>query len=224
MELSPDSVTVFQIGVCRINLTVVGTWIAMALLVVSSWLISRKLVSTIRISRWQGFFEIVVLGIRDQIEEIGVREAKRYIGFLGSLFVFLMTANILSVIPGYRAPTSSLSTTVALALCVFLSVIVFGIREKGLKRYLKGYLEPVAIMLPFNLVSEISRTIALAVRLFGNMMSGELIVSMLLTITPFFFPAVMSVFGLLIGTVQAYIFTVLAAVYIAAATQLQTGE
>jgi F-type H+-transporting ATPase subunit a len=124
-----------------------------------------------------------------------------------------------TIIPGYEPPTGSLSTTAALALCVFVAVPFFGIVDQGIGGYLKSFIEPTFIMLPFNLISEISRTLAMAVRLFGNMMSGTMIIAILLTITPFLFPIVMTALGLLTGMVQAYIFTILAAVYIAAATR-----
>ena len=123
------------------------------------------------------------------------------------------------MVPGYEPPTASLSTTAALALCVLVAVPLFGISGQGLGAYLKSYVRPTPIMLPFNLISEVSRTLALAVRLFGNMMSGAMIIAILLSITPFVFPIVMTVLGLLTGMVQAYIFTILAAVYIAAATR-----
>ena len=129
-----------------------------------------------------------------------------------------MTANLCSIFPGYKAPTGSLSTTTALAICVFIAIPLFGIAERGVAGYLKSYLQPSPFMLPLNIISELSRTFALAIRLFGNMMSGAMIVAILLTITPFIFPIVMSLLGLLTGVVQAYIFSILATVYIAAAT------
>ena len=128
-------------------------------------------------------------------------------------------ASLCTVIPGFEPPTSSLSTTAALAACVFVAVPFFGIAGQGLAGYLRTYVQPTIVMLPFNLISELSRTLALAVRLFGNMMSGSMIVAILLTITPFVFPVVMTLLGLLTGMVQAYIFSILAAVYIAAATR-----
>jgi F-type H+-transporting ATPase subunit a len=131
--------------------------------------------------------------------------------------LFIAAANIFTIIPGYEPPTGSLSTTTALALSVFVAVPFFGIKERGLGGYLKSYAEPTIIMLPFNIISELSHTLALAVRLFGNMMSGTMILAILLIITPFIFPIVMSALGLLIGMVQAYIFGILATVYIAAA-------
>jgi F-type H+-transporting ATPase subunit a len=163
--------------------------------------------------------EIIVTGIEKQIEEVGLSPPRKYIGFLGTLFLFIATASLCTIFPGYSPPTSSLSTTVALALCVFVAVPLFGILDQGVWGYLKTYIEPTIIMLPFNIISELSRTLALSIRLFGNMMSGEMIVGILLTITPLLFPIVMTVLGLLTGMVQAYIFSILAAVYIAAATR-----
>ena len=145
-------------------------------------------------------------------------------GFLGTLFLFVAAASLCTVIPGYTPPTGSLSTTAALALCVLVAVPFFGIQEKGVGGYLKSYVEPTFIMLPFNIISEVSRTLALAVRLFGNMMSGTMIIAILLTITPFIFPIVMTALGLLTGMVQAYIFSILAAVYIASATRTRTRK
>ena len=145
---------------------------------------------------------------------------KKYLGFLGTLFLFVAAASLCTVIPGYEPPTGSLSTTAALALCVMVAVPLFGISEQGVGNYLKSYVQPTFIMLPFNVISEISRTLALAVRLFGNMMSGAMIIGILLTITPFIFPIVMTALGLLTGMVQAYIFFILATVYIAAATRV----
>ncbi len=123
----------------------------------------------------------------------------KYLGFLGTLFLFVATASICTVLPGYEPPTGSLSTTAALAFCVFVAVPVFGIKEQGLGGYLRTYVKPTVIMLPFNIISELSRTLALAIRLFGNMMSGAMIIAILLTITPFVFPIVMTVLGLLTG-------------------------
>ncbi len=145
--------------------------------------------------------------------------ARNISGFLGTLFLFIAVANLCTIIPGYEPPTGSLSTTTALAISVFVAVLLFGIEDQGLAGYLKSYLKPTFIMLPFNIISELSRTLALAIRLFGNIMSGTMIVAILLTITPFIFPDFMNLLGLLTGMVQAYIFSILATVYIAAATR-----
>jgi F-type H+-transporting ATPase subunit a len=220
MRLSPDEMIFWQHGVLKLNATLVFTWGLMLLLVVGSKLVTRKLSTGLTRSRWQNLLEIVVTAIEKQIEDVGLHHARRYVGFLGTLFLFLATASLCTVVPGYEPPTGSLSTTVALALCVFVAVPFFGIQEQGMGNYLKSYVQPTFIMLPFNIISEISRTLALAVRLFGNMMSGAMIIGILLTITPFVFPIIMTALGLLTGMVQAYIFSILAAVYIAAATRV----
>lgn len=219
MRLSPDQLIFWQHGFIKLNGTIVFTWGLMAVLVVGSILITRNLTGELKRSRWQNLLEIIVTAIEQQIEEVGLKQARKYLSFLGTLFLFVALAALCTVIPGYEPPTSSLSTTTALALCVFVAVPLFGIGEQGLGGYLKSYTEPTVIMLPFNIISELSRTLALAVRLFGNMMSGAMIIAILLTITPYLFPIVMTLLGLLTGMVQAYIFSILAAVYIAAATR-----
>ncbi len=219
MRLGPDQLIFWQYGLFKLNGTIVFTWALMVVLVLGSMLITRKLSTEQQRSRWQNLLEIVVTGITQQIREVGLKQPERYLAFLGTLFLFVAAAALATVIPGYEPPTGSLSTTAALALCVFVTVPLFGIRERGLGGYLKSYVEPNFIMLPFNIISELSRTLALAVRLFGNMMSGAMIVAILLTITPFLFPVVMTLLGLLTGMVQAYIFSILAAVYLAAATR-----
>jgi F-type H+-transporting ATPase subunit a len=219
MRLSPDETIFWQYGFIKLNATIVFTWGLMFALAVGSKLITRKLSNELTRSRWQNLLEILVTGIERQIEEVGLREPRTYLGFLGTLFLFIAAAALATVIPGYEPPTGSLSTTTALALCVLVAVPAFGIADRGLGGYLRSYMEPTFMMLPFNIISEVSRTLALAVRLFGNMMSGAMIVVILLTITPFLFPILMTALGLLTGMVQAYIFSILAAVYIAAATR-----
>jgi F-type H+-transporting ATPase subunit a len=222
MRLTPDQLIYWQRGFLRLNATIVFTWGLMFLMAVGSKLITRKLSTGLERSRWQSLLEIVVTGIEKQIEDVGLHNPKKYIAFLGTLFLFIATASLCTVIPGYETPTSSLSTTAALAVIVFAAVPFFGIKEQGFANYLKSYTQPTIIMLPFNIISELSRTLALAVRLFGNMMSGAMIVAILLTITPFVFPIVMTALGLLTGMVQAYIFSILATVYIAAATRTRS--
>jgi F-type H+-transporting ATPase subunit a len=219
VDLSPDAIVYWQSGPFKLNATIVFTWAIMVVLVVGSRLVTRHLSMGLERARWQNLLEIVVTGMTRQIADIGLLQARTYLPFLGTLFLFLATISLATIIPGFEPPTGSLSTTVALALCVLAAVPFFGIRKQGLGGYLKSYIEPTIIMLPFNIISEASRTLALAVRLFGNMMSGTMIIAILLTITPFLFPVVMTALGLLTGMVQAYIFSILAAVYVAAATQ-----
>ena len=224
MRLSPDQMIFWQSGFLKLNGTIVFTWGLMFVLVVGSSVITRKLSTGLDRSRWQNLLEIVVTTIEKQIADVGLRHPEKYLGFLGTLFLFVAAAALCTIIPGYEPPTASLSTTAALALSVLVAVPLFGIEEQGLGGYLKSYVQPTFIMLPFNIISELSRTLALAVRLFGNMMSGAMIVGILLTITPFIFPIVMTALGLLTGMVQAYIFSILAAVYIAAATRTAKGK
>ena len=219
MKLSPDETVFWQNGFITINATIVWTWVIMLVLIIGSKLITRKLTTDIHISRWQCILEMIVTGINKQIEDVGLSHPEKYVGFIGTMFLFIAAANLSIIFPGYEPPTSSLSTTAALAICVFIAVPFFGIAESGFSGYLKSYIKPSLIMLPFHIISELSRTLALAVRLFGNIMSGGVIVGILLSITPFIFPIVMSMLGLLTGMVQAYIFSILATVYIAAAVE-----
>jgi F-type H+-transporting ATPase subunit a len=224
MHLSPDEMIIWQLGFIKLNATILFTWALMFVLAAGSVLITRHLSMGLERSRWQNLLEIIVTGIEKQIEDAGLRQPRKYLGFLGTLFLFVATASLCTIFPGYEPPTGSLSTTAALALCVLVAVPFYGIEEQGLGAYLKSYVEPTIVMLPFNIISELSRTLALAVRLFGNMMSGTMILAILLTITPFLFPIAMSVLGLLTGMVQAYIFSILAAVYIASATRVRKSK
>jgi F-type H+-transporting ATPase subunit a len=224
MNLSPDQTIFWQLGFFKLNATIAYTWGLMLVLVMGSILVTRKLSTDLQRSRWQNLLEIIVTGMNRQISEVGLKQPEKYLGFLGTLFLFVASASLFTIVPGYEPPTGSLSTTAALAICVFVAVPLFGIEESGLVQYLKAYTRPTIIMLPFNIISEFSRTLALAVRLFGNMMSGTLILAILLTITPYIFPIVLSALGLLTGIVQAYIFSILATVYIAAATRASKSE
>jgi len=215
MHLTPDSITLWQWGFIRINATLVYTWAVMAVLLVITWLATRKITSHREISDWQNALEALVSLIRGQIRELAGTGPDRYLGFIGALYMFIALSNFLSFVPGYHPPTSSLSTTAALAVCVFCAVPIYGIAEEGLAEYLKHYVRPVFVMLPFRIISEISRTIALAVRLFGNVASGSILAAILLSVSPLFFPVIMRALELLIGQVQAFIFAVLATVYVA---------
>jgi F-type H+-transporting ATPase subunit a len=219
MRLSPDELVFWKYGIVTLNSTIVTTWGLMLVMAVGAKLVTRNIKVEGAISRWQGFLEIVVTTIQEQIEEVGLKHPRKYLPFIGTLFLFIAVSNVCSIIPGYAPPTGSLSTTSALALSVFVAVLFFGIEQQGFVGYLKSYLKPTFLMLPFNIISEFSRTFALAIRLFGNIMSGTMIVGILLTITPLIFPIFMDLLGLLTGMVQAYIFSILATVYIAAATQ-----
>lgn len=220
IEISPDA-PLWQWGPIVLNQTIIFTWVVMFLMTVASWLVTRRLTTGTTIPRGQNVLEVLVSGLRDQIREVGDQEPQRFLPFVGTLFLFMACANLLTIIPGYAAPTGSLSTTAALATCVFVAVPLFGVARKGLLAYLKQYLQPSVFMLPFNIIGELSRTLALAVRLYGNMMSGAVIAAILLSFVPLLVPVLMQAFGLLTGMIQAYIFSVLAMVYIASATQVK---
>lgn len=224
MAISPDEIIVWQWGPISVNATILYTWLLMALLVGVSWLVTRNLKTDADISPGQNVLEAIVVLVRDQIREVSQDNPGRYVPFIGTLFIFIATATLLSIVPGFRTPTGSLSTTAALAICVFVAVPVFGISQQGLREYLRQYLRPSPFMLPFNIIGEFSRTLALAVRLFGNVMSGTMIAGILLAIVPLLFPVIMDAFSLLTGLIQAYIFSILAMVYIASAVRTHTPQ
>lgn len=216
MRLSPDSLTIFSNAFITLNGTILFTWLVMALLTLGSWLVTRRLSTGPNVSRWQNLIESIITMLLGQIHDVTRQEPRRFLPFIGTLFIFIAMCNLLSIIPGFQSPTGSLSTTAGLAICVLVAVPIYGISDSGVGGYLKNYIKPTPMMLPFNITGEISRTLALAVRLFGNVMSGGMIGGILLAIAPLIFPVIMQLLGLLTGIVQAYIFAILAAVYIAA--------
>ena len=219
MRISPDSLVLLEFGGLSLNATIVMTWVVMAVVVTIAILATRGVSDTLVPSRWQTLLEVLVSEMRQQIAEVSRHDPGRYLAFVGTLFIFIATANLLAIVPGYMPPTGSLSTTTALALCVLVAVPLYGVAQKGLAGYLHNYIRPTIFMLPFNIIGELSRTIALAIRLYGNVMSGTVIAAILISIAPFLFPILLSLLGLLTGLIQAYIFAVLAMVYIASATQ-----
>lgn len=223
MRITPDQMVVWEWGPLALNATIVTSWAVMALLTVGAWLVTRRLTDDENVSRWQNLLEVLVTGIRDRIRDVSRAEPGRYLPFVGTLFLFIATSNLLAVVPGVPPPTGSLSTTTALAVCVLVAVPLYAITGDGLGAYLRRYVQPSVFMLPFNLIGEVSRTVALAVRLYGNVMSGTVIAAILIGVTPLFFPVVLQLLGLLTGLIQAYIFAVLAMVYIASATASHAG-
>ena len=190
----------------------------MAFMTVASMLTTRNLRADVAPGRWRTMLEVIVQGIESQIEEVAQGPSRYLLYYAGTLFLFVAVSNLLLVVPGFEPPTASLSTTTALALSVLIAVPIFGITSRGVGGYLRTYVQPSVIMLPFNIISEFSRGISLAIRLYGNIMSGAVIAAILLGVAPFFFPVVMDVLGLLTGMIQAYIFAILATVYISSAT------
>jgi len=223
-QISPDQVVVWSWNFITLNVTILYTWLVMAILVGGSILVTRNLSSGTNVSRWQHFLEIVISVVRGEISEMTKKGADNYIPLIGTLFLFICTSNVLAVVPGYIAPTSSMTTTAALATCVFIAVPYYGISRNGVLHYVKEYFQPNFIFFPFHVMGELSRTLALTVRLFGNIMSHEKVIGILLAVTPFLFPVVMQILGLLIGVIQAYIFAILSMVYIASALSAEEEE
>lgn len=222
MEISPDNIIFWQWNWLVLNATIVFTWLVMAILVIGSWLVTRhRAVEPERMSSWQNRLEIIVEQINNEIRNATGVEPIQFLPFIGTIFLFFALANILVFIPYYESPAGSLSTTAAVAVCVFVAVPYFGIKNSGFLRYLKTYIEPSPVVLPFNILSEFTRTLSLAIRLFGNVMSTSLLVAVIVSIIPLFVPIIMRAFGLLIGVIQAYVFAVLSLVYIASGLRVQ---
>jgi F-type H+-transporting ATPase subunit a len=216
MTASPLASTVlFHLGPVAITRPVVTSWGLMALLAIGARLATSRLAA--RPDRLQAMLELLVTGILGQIEEIIRKDARPLLPLLGTLFIFLVTANLSGVVPGVTAPTGTLETPAALALIVFGAVHFYGVRARGLGGYLASFAQPKAIMLPLNILSEITRTFSLMVRLFGNVMSGEFVIALVLALAGLFVPIPLMALEILVGVVQAYIFTVLATVFIGAA-------
>lgn len=213
MNQSPlQTAILFHIGIVPISRTVLTTWGLMAALTIASWIATRNL--RLDASGWQTVVESVVVGIEEQIASLLSRDAAPFLPLLGTLFIFLVAANLCGLLPGVRAPTASVETPAALAAIVFLSVHFYGVRVQGLGGYLKSFLKPNPIMLPLNILSELTRTVSLAMRLFGNIMSGDMLGGIVLALAGLIVPIPFMALGILVGLVQAYIFSVLAAVFI----------
>lgn len=193
--------------------TVLTTWGLMAVLGILAAISTRRL--AIEPGRWQTASEGVVLAIQQALEEVTPQYASRLLPFVGTLWIYLVFANLLGIVPGLGSPTADLSSTAALAVLVFLSVHWYGIRIHGMRAYLKHYVTPSPLLLPFHIISEISRTVALAVRLFGNMFSLETAALLVLLVAGFLAPVPILMLHIIEALVQAYIFGMLALIYIA---------
>lgn len=219
MNIDPSEIVYFEWGFVKITATLVFTWITMIVIILTAFFLTRNMKSSGKISKKQNVAEALVTILNDQIHQITQSKETNLLPFVGTLFIFIMGTVVLSIIPGFISPAGSLNTTIALALCVFFAVPVYGISSQGIKGYLKEYIKPTVIMLPFNIISEFSRAVSLAVRLYGNVMSSTIIAAILITIIPLVFPVLLQLLGLLTGAIQAYIFAILSIVYISAATK-----
>lgn len=208
---------IVHLGPIAVSVTVVTTWGIMAVIAIVAWLASRRLQR--EPGRMQTALEGIVVTIENAIRAVAPKHAREILPFIGSLWVFLVIANLTGLIPGLTSPTQDLSATAALAVLVFLSTHWFGIRIVGLKNYLSHYITPSPILLPFHFISEITRTVALAVRLFGNIMSLEMAALMLLMVAGFLVPIPILMLHIIEALVQAYVFGMLALIYVAGGIQ-----
>ena len=214
--ISPlTSTPLFYIGPAPVTEAVVATWVIMAILVGGSALITRRL--SLQPSRIQAFCELVVDTVDGQIRDTMQLEPGPYRAFIGTLFAFIFVANWSSLVPGVQPPTAHLETDAALALLVFLAIIAFGIRAGGVRGYLATFATPSIVMVPLNVIEAVTRTFSLFVRLFGNVMSGVFVIGIVLSLAGLLVPIPLMALDLLIGAVQAYIFAILAMVFIASA-------
>jgi F-type H+-transporting ATPase subunit a len=214
---SPLSVEpLFSIGQVPITSPVLVTWGLMILLGGLGWAFTRSL--DLKPSRLQAAVELVVETIAAQIRETTRAEPGRFMPLVGTLFLYILAANWSSLIPGIEPPTAALETDAALGLVVFIAVIFYGIEARGVGGYLKSFAEPAIFMVPLNLIETLTRTLSLFVRLFGNVMSGVFIIAIVLSLAGLFVPIPLMALELLTGAVQAYIFTVLALVFIGRVT------
>ena len=210
---SPLAATVlYQLGPVPITQAVVTTWGIMAVLVIGALLLTRRL--GLRPTRRQAALELVVATLDTQIRETTGAEPSPYRGFIGTLFVFILVANWSSLVPGLEPPTAALETAAALAILVFLSVIWFGVRAGGVGGYLKSFAAPNPVMIPLNILESVTRVFSMFVRLFGNVMSGVFVVGIVASLAGLLVPIPLMALDLLTGLVQAYIFAVLALVFI----------
>lgn len=232
MNISPDQIVFFKIPISflghtffiDINMTLVGTWAIMLFMFFFFRRLTKNFSSSFSLSPLQNGIEVIVKLLRDQIESMMNRKADAFIPLIGSLFIFILISNWSSLLPipfyvnnsleWYLPPTASISTTAGLSLVVMSSVMIFGIKSQGFFKYFKRFFEPIFILLPLNILSEVSSAVSLAIRLYGNIMSGALLASIIFVLAPLLIPGLINIYGLLAGTIQPYIFSVLAMVYI----------
>ncbi|MDR2902264.1 MAG: F0F1 ATP synthase subunit A [Lactobacillales bacterium] len=216
-----DTMIMFTIFGLPINATLFYSWVVMLILVVLSKAATYNLKTTLKVSKFQTALESIVMVIRNQVRDISNDNPIKYLPIIGTFFLYIGMSNLLTIIPWFKPPTGSLSTTAAFSLCVFFAMPYYGIKNAGLKKYLMKYLDPSPIMLPMNILSDFSSVFSLAVRLYGNVLSASIIASVLMMLTPFLLPLPLQILGLVTGMIQAYIFALLAIVYV---SSVQSSE
>ncbi len=210
----------FTIGPVPITTPVVTTWCIMAILAGGSWLSARTF--SVQPSRYQAALEFIVETIEGQITDTMQVAAKPYLPLIGTLFIFIFVSNWSSLVPGVEPPTAHIETDAALSLIVFVAVIYFGVTVRGTRAYLATFAQPSIVMLPLNIIEQVTRTFSLVVRLFGNVMSGVFVIGIVLSLVGLLVPVPLMALDLLTGAVQAYIFSVLAMVFIGGAVTAET--
>ena len=215
-------VEIFSIGPVVIKNTVIITWFVMAFIIIASYLITRRL--SIKPGVFQEIFEAIIESAEKTIKDTLPVSPWTVIPFITTLWIFIGASNLIGLIPGFMTPTSDINTTVAFAIISYSMMHVFGLKTMGLKNYLKHYTEPSWILLPIHFLAELTRTIALAIRLFGNMLSGDMIAIILLGIAGFLVPIPFSLLHIVIGIIQAYIFGILTLVFIAGGIRVEQNK
>jgi F-type H+-transporting ATPase subunit a len=205
----------FQIGPVIVTEVVVITWVIMVVMVIGSIVLTRDLKH--RPNKKQTILEVTVSTIDQQIRDTMQTSPERYRALIGTIFLFILFANWTSLLPGVAPPTATLETDAALSLIVFAATLVHGIRTRGWSGYLKTFAEPSWVMIPVNVFEHFTRTFSMIIRLFGNIMSGVFVIGIVLSLAGLLVPIPLMALDLLTGTVQAYIFAVLAMVFIGAA-------
>jgi F-type H+-transporting ATPase subunit a len=219
MELEEELVPhiVFNVGPLQVTSTVVNTWIIMALVSVMFIVLGKRL--KVRPMRFQNALEWIVEAIDDLIGGMIPDQPRLFLPLAGTLAVFIAAANLGGLIPGLKSPTTDINTPLALAIIVFFSVHYYGIRRKGLIGHLRHYVEPIFILLPIELASELARTMSLTFRLFGNILGEEIVIGVLFLVLPYFIPVPMMLFSIFTSVIQAYVFTLLTVVYLSGAVR-----
>jgi F-type H+-transporting ATPase subunit a len=219
MELEQEftPVVFLHIGPLQVTSTIVNTWIIMAIVSVVVILLGKRL--RVKPARWQNALEWVVEAVDGVIRDMIPENPRLFLPIVGTLMVFITAANLGGLIPGLKSPTSDINTPLAMAIVVFFSVHYYGIHEKGVIGHLKHYVEPIFILLPIELASELARTLSLTFRLFGNILGEEIVIAVLFLVLPYFVPVPMMLFSIFTSVIQAYVFGMLTVVYISGAVR-----
>ena len=215
MNITTDAELYFQYGFFKVNATLLYSWIVMAILIIVAIFVNKSIKKN-SVSRLQNVFEALISTIDNQIKQISNRNIEIIFPFVATLFIYIITSNLISLIPTFESPTASLSTTLALAICTFIFSVAIGIKENGVLKYIGSYFKPIALLMPLNVIGQLSKIISLSFRLYGNIMSSGAIIFILSNITflSVGFPILISLLSTIGGVIQAYIFSILSMIAI----------